>query len=893
MAFDPQQTPTPQARAAFTWRRYLRFWGPRAAADVDDELRFHIEMRIRDYMARGMSEADARAATGQRLGDLATARTECLTITTRRERRMTRAQLLDAFVQDVTFALRTLGRQKGWTTIAIVTLALGIGANTAVFSVVNSLLLHPLPYPNADRVAIVFQEPNQGNNTGIHVMVTPRPAIVRAWREGSRSFEAIEPYHTTDMTLRSTDGGAVVHAARILSTFPRFAGIRPLTGRVFSEAEVAEKAPVVLLGEALWRTRYGSDTRLIGQSITLDGAPYTVIGVMPEAFRLPRMMQDLTDVWLPLDMHYENVGLSTIGRLRPRQTFVAASRELDSLSARVDAEQKSTVRFKAKLAAPSEMVNFRDSLLLLTAAVALVLLIACANVAHLLLARAAARQRELAIRAALGAGRPRLFRQLVTESLVLAATGCAGGLVIGWAGLRVLVSLRPASLSELSMARMDATTLLVTVALSAVTGLVFGVVGALQSARHSTHESLKAGTLSASHTRRHNRLRSLLVVSEMALSATLLVGATLLVRSVIHLQTKDPGFEPRGLYAVQVSLPEKSYATPALKRAFFDELIARVRAMPGVEGVTIAAGAPPSRNFLIGALEIEGEAPPAAGTTSFLNFNSVQPAYFKIMGIRLLEGTTFTDTTSNSHQLIVNEGMAKKHWGGRGRTALGRRVRVTFNGAGEWMTIVGVASDASTGGLTAEASTPMLYMPLGDQHEPSMIVRTKAGAPPISTVRALVSAQDNRLPPPSVTDIESTMRDSIAGPRFTMLLLTTFTALALVLAAVGLYGVMSYAVTQRTREIGIRIALGATRRHIARAVVGQGVVHAACGIVIGLVSAHWATKLIEKMLYGIPRTDPASFVAGSLLLLGTALLACLVPTRRAVAVDPLIAMRTE
>ena len=888
---DPQQTPPPHARTAYTWRRYLRFWGPRAVADVDDELRFHIEMLIRAYMAGGMSESEARAATARRFGDLTTARSQCVTITTRRHRRMTRAQLLDAFMQDVRFALRTLGRQKGWTAIAVLTLALGIGANTAVFSVVNSLVLHPLPYPDAGRTRVIFQEPNQGNNTGISVAVSPSAPIVRAWREGSRAFESIEPYAATDMTLRSREGvTSTLHAARTLSTFAGFTGQRPLIGRMFTKEEVAGKANVAVLGESIWRNQYGSDPRVLGTTIALDDASYTVIGVMPASFRLPRLMQDLTDVWLPLDLAQDEMGLSAIGRLRLGNDDAVARRDLDSLTARVQDTKGTLLRFKAKVVPPGELVRFRDSLLMLAAAVALVLIIACANVAHLLLARAAARQRELAIRAALGAGRARLFRQLVTESLVLAAAGCIGGLAVGWVGLRLLIALRPISLAELSAARLDGTTLVVTIALSVLTGVVFGVVGALQAAQHSTHESLKAGSLSTSHTRRHNRMRSLLVVSEMALSATLLVGASLLVRSVIHLQTLDPGFRASGLYSVDVSLPDKRYAEPA-KDAFLAELVTRARAIPGVEAVTVAAAAPLSFNFLIGALHVEGDPEPAAGTSSFIAYNGVQPDYFRVMGIPLKQGSVFTDTTEESNQVIVNEGMASKYW--RGRSPVGKRLRVLYNGKGDWKTIVGVAANASTGGLTSEATAPMLYMPSRRAFRPSVIVRAREGASPMPALRQLVMSMDDHLPPPRVTDVERAMRDGIAGPRFTMMLLTVFTVLALVLAAVGLYGVMSYAVTQRTREIGIRIALGATRRAIARAVVARGLGLALGGIAVGVVGALWATKYIEKMLYGIPRGDPASFVIGGLVLLCTAIAACLVPMRRATAVDPLIAMRSD
>jgi predicted permease len=881
----------PHARRAATWRRYLRFWGPRAEADVDDELRFHIEMRVRDYMAQGMTEDHARAATARRLGDLATNRAECLTITTRRERRMTRAQLVDAIGQDAHFAFRTLGRQKGWTAVAILTLALGIGANTAVFSVVNSLLLHPLPYPHADRVAILFQEPTQGNQTGINVMVSPRPELVQAWRENAHLFESIEGFAHTDLTLVPPRGeAATVHAASINPSLARFADQHPLIGRMFTDADVKD-GHVALLGEGIWRSRFGSSPTVLGTPLMLDGSSYTVVGVMPSKFRLPALFQQSTDVWLPLDVHNDKIGMSAMVRLRPGVNTGAALRELDSISARLDAKGGNRLGFRAKLVPPAQMVSFRDSLLLLSGAVALVLLIACANVAHLLLARAATRQRELAIRAALGAGTGRLVRQLLTESLVLASAGCVGGVAVGWLGLRSLIALRPSTLSDLDAARMDTTTLLVAIGLGVVTGLLFGVVGAIQSARHSTHEALKAGTLSTSHSRRQQRLRGLLVVSEIALSTTLLVGASLLVRSVVRLQTRNPGFDARGLYGVSIILPEKSYPTTAAKQTFYAELVARARAVRGVESAMMAEGAPPSRNFLIGAMQLEGEAPPKEGTTAFISYNGVQPDYFRQMGIRILSGRPISDTTEKSTEVMVNEGFARKYW--HSNDVVGRRLRLVYGGKGDWMSVVGVVADAYTSGLTSQAGDPMLYMPFHGQFQPALIVRTTPGTNAIATVRALVPAIDRHLPPPSVTNVEDAMSESIASPRFTMLLLAAFTVLALVLAAVGLYGVLAYAVAQRTREIGIRIALGATRRTIARAIMGQGALLAVCGIVIGLGGAYWATKFIDKMLYGVPRGDPYSFAAGALLLFATAMAACLVPMRRAVAVDPLIAMRAE
>ena len=890
--YDPHDTPAPNAASAATWRRYLRFWGPRAEADVDDELGFHVEMRAREYVSRGMTEADARRAALRRLGDLAAARSECVAITSRRERRMTRAELVDALVHDVAYAWRTLGRQKGWTFVAVVTLALGIGANTAVFSVVNTLLLHPLPYPNADRIAIVYQEPTQGNTTGMQMLVNPNTPTVRAWRDGSRSFETIEPYSREDRSLRETDGTiSVVHTASILRSFIAFAGQRPLLGRAFTDIEVTRGDKLVMIGEPFWRARLGGDRSIIGKPITIDQNPYTIIGVMPATFRIPRLGSDATDVWMPLNLREDAMGLSVIGRLREGVPIADASRELDRIAASSPLPGAATPDFRTKLTPPSEMVRFRASLVMLSAAVALVLLIACGNVVHLVLARTATRQRELAIRAALGASRFRIVRQLLTESLILSVAGCVGGLVVGWAGLQVLVSMRPASLPELIAARMDVTTLLVTVALSVGTGLAVGALGAFSAGRHSAHDALKAGALSASQSRRQRRLRSLVVTSEMAVSMVLLVGAVLLVRSMIHLQRLEPGFEAEGLYAVELPLHKASHETAAARGAFAAQLAERVGGIPGVEAVTIAAGAPPSRSFLIGGLQIEGEPDPPVGTTSFIDYNGIEPNYFRTMGIRIIEGSTLTDTSKTTSQVVVNEGLAKKYW--PGKSALGRRLRVVYGGKGEWKTIVGVVADAFTGGLTSEAAAPTLYMAGSDRFQPVLITRFTAGVDPVPTIRAIVTQLDPLLPPATVTNLDDAMERSIAGPRFTMMLLVVFTVLALVLAAVGLYGVMAYSVAQRTREIGIRIALGATRRDVARSVMWQGTALALLGAGIGLFGARWGSKLLEHMLYGVSRSDAMSFAIGALLLVGTAILACIVPMRRAVAVDPLVAIRAD
>jgi putative ABC transport system permease protein len=888
---DPQPASTPNAHRAATWRRYLRFWGPRAEADVDDELAFHIEMRAQDYLARGLSDADARQAATRRLGDLASARSECIAITARRERRMTRAQLIDAFVHDIRFAWRTLGRQKGWSIVAGLTLALGIGANTAVFSVVNTLLLHPLPYPNASRIALVYLEPTTGNSTGIHVSINPQPELIRTWRETSKSFESLEAYSASDQALRAVDGTqSTVRTGYVLPSFAAFTGARPVLGRTFTQADLDQGGHVVTLSEPFWRSRFGADSSVIGRAITLDREPYVVVGVMPAVYRLPRLSEAVSDIWSPLDLRGQR-SLWAIGRLRPGVTSAAATAELDAIYARSESGKGEHADFKTRLNAPSELVSFRQSLVLLSSAVALVLLIACGNVAHLLLARTAARQRELAIRAALGATRVRIVRQLLTESVLLSAAGCIGGIVIGWLGMHALVAMRPDSLPELATARIDRTTLLVTAALSALTGLAVGALGTVNALRHSAHDALKAGAVSLSQSRRQRRLRSLLVVSEMAVSTVLLVGATLLVRSIMHLQSVDPGFEPKGLYSIQVELPRARYPNEIARGAFTTQLVDRIRNAPGVTSVSIAAGSPPSRSFMIGVLQVEGTPAPKPGTTGFVDYNAVDPSFFRTMGIKLLEGSVITDTSRATRQAMVNIGFARRHF--PGGSALGRRFRVIYDGKESWSTIVGVVADAATGGLTSEASTPLVYVSAADLREPVLIVRATPGANPVAGIRALINQADPDLAPATVSDIALALQRSVSGPRFTMLLLVVFTGLALVLAAVGLYGVMAYAVAQQTREIGIRIALGATRSNIARSILLRGVAMAGAGAVVGAVGARWGSKLLEHMLYGVQRTDTVSFAIGVFVLLLTALLACLVPMRRAVSVDPLISIRAD
>jgi predicted permease len=571
-------------------------------------------------------------------------------------------------------------------------------------------------------------------------------------------------------------------------------------------------------------------------------------------------------------------------------TRATAAADLDSIARRDEANRQSNSRFGANLTGPADEIRFQDSLVMLSVAVALVLLIACANVAHLLLARAATRRREMAIRVAVGAGSERLFRQLLTESMILSLAGCLGGLLFAWAGLRVLLVARPESLSELGVARMDGMTLLITMFLSVVTGIAFGLVGAMQ-ARSPAHEALKAGSLTSSEGRTQGRARGLLVITEMALCTTLLIGAALLLRSVVHLQNRDLGFDANNLYALNVELPRERYAQQPAVAAFFDELSTRMRAVPGVEGVARASAGPLGMSFSIGALQLEGQPDPPAGTSGFVPYNKVDTNFFKLMGVRLVEGTTFTDTSAAAAQVLVNEGFARKHW--PRQSAIGRKLRIVYAGQGEWKTVVGVASNALTQGLAEDPGEPLIYMAGRDAFSPTLIVRTAGDARTLPALGGIVTSIDGRLPPARINSVELAMQKSIAGQRFTMFLLMIFTCVAVGLAAVGLYGVLAYSVSQRSREIGIRIALGASRRTIARSVMSQGLLLAGIGAIVGIVAARWGVKLVATMLYGVRQTDGVSFVASAVVLLLVAAVACLVPMRRALSVDPLIAMRAD
>jgi putative ABC transport system permease protein len=891
--FAPDGSPT----RVPTWRRYLGFWGARVDADVDEEIAFHVEMRVQDYIARGMSEREARAAAVERLGgSLESARDECVTIGHRRQRRLTRQQTMETLIQDLRFALRTLGRQKGWTAVAILTLALGIGANTAVFSVVNDLLLDPLRYPNADRLVLIMRA-----NTKSGIQLTPSRKLRDAWKQSARSLVDIQGITAEDVTEASGSEPHVLREARVFPSFFAFAGVRPIAGRLFREEEAsAAAAPVVVLSEKSARERFGDAPSAVGKTMKIDTTVYTVVGVVRDGIRLPAFSPTLVDLYVPITPDVAFFSGPAVARLKPGVTIEAAQTELRTIADNIAKSEgtPSNSSYVISVRPPGSIGDTRDSIILLAASVALLLLIACANVAHLLLARAAAREREISVRTALGAGRGRIIRQLLTESMLLAAGGCAVGLIVGSLGLRLIIALRPANLGELSNAHIDGRVLAATLIVSALTGIGFGLTAAIHSLRSSSFTILRS-SIGGTASRNRHRIRSLLVVTEMSLSVVLLVGATLLIRTVINLHRIDPGFDTTNLYALPFSLPPTRYRDTTAREAFARDLLAKAKRLPGYEAVTVADNVPTRTGIIVGNWEAEGDTAAASADRGGLTtMNSVLPDYFGLMKMRFVAGRAFDESSVDRREVIVSASLAHQLW--PNSNAIGKRLRMSSVRQGgtpePWSVVRGVVADASLMSLHDARNTPAIYYPsktgLGWSGA-TLIVRTAAGHSPYADMRKLSRALDPNLAPPTTLRVTDLLNDTVASQRFMMALLTTFALLAVCLSAIGLYGVIAYMVSQSTREIGVRIALGASRMDIVRLVMVHGAGLAATGLVIGLAGATWGVSLLKKTLYGVQPMDPVSFALGALALLSVAVLACLVPTRRAVRVDPVIAMRAE
>ncbi|HET9425382.1 MAG TPA: ABC transporter permease [Gemmatimonadaceae bacterium] len=876
----------PGIRRLFSLALRRRDW----EREVEEEILTHLAIRAERLVEIGMSPAEAKDEAVRRFGPLGEARARLMEAAGHREEHMRRREILGELRQDAAFAWRTLARNRGWAAVAIITLALGIGATTAVWSAATTLLLRPLSYPDAGRVVNVSLLPTTGNSTGVDVVITPEAKVIRAWREAARGFDAIEPYMSSSWTLGTGADAEEVVATRVLPSFMSFAGEAPLRGRNFTERDISARAPVALIGEGTWRTRFASDPAIIGKSILLNGTSRQVIGVAPVALKTPRIGSRPTAFWIPLDLSDDKEGYRVIARLQRGVPQEVAARELDTITSRIGVFGAGTEPFRTVLTSPGRTVSFRDSLVMLTGAVLLVLLVAAGNVAHLLLARAVTRQREVAIRTALGASRGRLVRQLMTETFLLSAIGCALGAFLGHAALKTLVKFRPATLPELALAHIDAAALGLVIAASLACALAFGAATAIATSSRESAAALRSGIV-AVFSRGGERFRSGLVVTEIALSAMLLVGAALLVRTVIEMQRTDLGFDPRHLHVIIPEIPRDRHPTPAARIAAVHDLATAMKGIPGVEDATVSDALPSMRNFSLGTLQVEGRPLPGQKSTSFIDVGEISPSYFRVLGARLVEGRMFADSGAGPSEIIVNEGFARRTW--KPGEAIGKRMRIAFGSEDNpWMTVVGVVRDVSTMGPVGDKAAPFLYMPLRNAGSPGIIYRTRGDA---ATPAQVLSLARSRMPGVRVRqqEAEKVIDATLGPPRFIMLLMAGFTVLAVILAAVGLYGTMAYAVAQRSREIGIRIALGATRETIARSVVGRALLLGVFGAGSGLLLAVWGTRVLERSLYGVSRLDPASFIAGGAVLIFVAVAASLVPMRRAVAVDPMTAIRAD
>ena len=891
------------------WRRYLRFWASDARADLDDELRFHVEARVDEYVAAGMTPEEARAATLRRFGDVERLRRRCEQIDAVHERERRRADMWHAVMQDVRYAARALRRSPAFTLIAVLTLALGIGANTAIFSVVNGVLLRPLPYPEPERLVRLFTA-FRGN--GVERYSVSQPEFMD-YKGLTQVLENAAAYTGAGLTL--TGGCAsqtspceperVRGIAATRDLFPVL-GITPARGRNFEGDEGRQgREPVVIVTHEFWQNRFGGGPGLLGRSLTLNGIARRVVGILPPGVEFNR-----AEAFIPIFINPDSMTgratnyLSAVARRRPNVTVDQAQRELNALTRRSNAQYANV--YPASMGYGATVVSMRDeivgdvrpALFILLGAVGLVLLIACANVANLLLARGEARQREIAVRLALGATRGRILLQLLTESTVLALLGAAGGVLLAWWGMKTLLAVNPQAIPRLQEIRIDGTVGLVTLALAVLTGMLFGLAPAQQLVRGELQSSLKEGSRGGSASGQRQRLGRALVIGEIALAAVVVIGAALLMRSFWTLRNAAPGFRPENVLAVDLAVPPSRY-DPQATTTFYQQLVARMAALPGVRVAAAASDLPPVSGGNNWDVAIAGRTPERGQAAPSPNVRAVTRDYFRVLAIAAVRGRFFgaQDGPSSAPVAVINETMAVSLW--PNADPVGQQVR--FSSELPWITIIGVARDVRSMGLAEPV--PMEIFVLHDQlptaaggTERAMYVVLRTAIDPLSLAppaRRAVRELDPLIAIIGVRSMTDMVDLSVAGPHFTMLLLGVFGAVAFTLAAIGIYGIMSYAVKRRTREIGIRMALGARPGDVLRLVVGQGMRLALIGLAIGIAGALLATRVMGRLLYGVRPTDPPTFATITLLLAGVALAASWLPARRAVRTDPTLALREE
>ena len=878
------------------------FVNRRSERRLDDELAFHLAMREAEYRHDGVPAVDARGAARRRFGNVTSFKEQC--------RDMWTFHPLETLWQDVRYALRTLRKSPGFTIVAVAALAIGVGANTAIFSLIDAMRARALPYPEPSRLVQLW-----GNvmRSKLERRGNSYPDFLD-WRAQSKSFEDVAAFDSQTVTLAGIDEPERLLAEFVSAPYFSLLGVSPARGRTFSAAEDLVAAPVLvtILSDGLWKRRFSGNPDVVGTRVTLNARAYTIVGVMPPGFK---GLTDVAELWVPFAVYAPpqamagrgNRSFGALARLKPGVTLASAQAELDGISRQLERAYPQTNEKRGVEVSPLDVELFgalRPALLTLMAAVAFVLLIACANVANLLIARSEARRREIAVRTAVGAGRGRLVRQLMTESCVLTALGAAAGLLLARGAVWLLISQSPVTFPSFVTPALDLRVAAFTIAVSLACGILVGLAPGLQARTVDLNEALKE-TARGSDGRRSQRVRNALVVAELSLAVVLLVGAGLMIRSVRNIAALDPGFDPGSMVTLRVSVPRAPAAagTPGAPQPVPEPvfrgrvLLERLRAVPGVEAVALGTDLPLDGNASAGTFTAEGMPPTTAETTPRAYTHRISPEFFSTLRIPIIAGRTFTEAelTPASLAVVVSERVVKRFW--PGQDPIGKRIRFgqLTSSAGSWLSIVGVVGEVKYRGLPDNpTSDPDIYLPFVERNS-QYAIAVRTAVPPSSLVaplRTVIRSADPSIPIYQVSTMEDMVASQTSQSRFTMWLMGVFAAVALTLSVIGIYGVMSYLVSQRTREIGIRLALGAGGRDILRLVVGNGARLITGGILIGLAAAFALQRLVASLLYGVTAADAASAVAVGLLA-AVALLACYVPALRATRVDPLYALRYE
>jgi putative ABC transport system permease protein len=905
-------------------RQNLRLRGVRPAreSEIVEDLAQQLEEAYREALAGGMGEAEASASARRHIPDWDALNRElqaCPQNAASLDRALDSVEALSQYPRwrflgnlpgDIRFALRMMRKSPGFTAIVVLTLSLGIGSTTAIFGVVNAVLLHPLPYPDAGRL-VIMREIARRPGKAPDLMSVSWPTY-QDWRAQLHTVDHLGVFRVQNANWTRVDPPERLRLGMVSANVFSALESRPLLGRRFIPAEdVPAAAPTIILSETLWRNRFGAATDVLGRSLTLDGVNYEVIGVMPGSFQFP----DSLDAWVPLGPFVNGMpadrgnhpGLVGLARLRPGIDLYAAQIELDTVNSRLTSQYPDTNRFvggQVLTLADTVIGGIRTNLLVLLAAVGLVLLIACVNIANLVMARGESRLREVSVRRALGASRARLMAQLLTESLVLSAIGALLGASGAWLALRILVKASPTFVPRLDAIGMDSTVLAFTAGLAVAVAALFGLWPAMRVTSANAQIALRDSMRTSSG---HAPLRPFLVAGEAALATMLLIGAALMIRTFVHLTRIELGFRPDHVLTVRVGLPVKRYATTEQVSVFYRSLLDRVSGLPGAGAAGITSIVPLAGGIAESSILPEGMPIDPKNPGPGCTFSAVSAGYFQAIGTDVLAGRTFNehDTANAPPVIVVDESAATSLW--PGQNPVGKRVSFEFRGQSiadlqpVWREVVGVVRRVRYYDLTGTSSRVQIYVPytqppLYSALLPAMVLMVRTEGDPAQLTAAIrheVAAIDPDLPVFLVRTMSGVVDRTLEQPRLSTTVLTGFSALALLLAVIGIYGVLSWSVAQRTREIGIRLALGATRVSVLRLVLSQGALIAAAGVMAGLAGSLASMRLIGSLLFGVSPTDPATYIAIPVTLFAAALCATIVPARRATRIDPAVALRDE